>query len=93
MRWLKRVSQAIFHAFLQIRDLSEPLHRLLQRRAREHKRSLAQQALSDLEAAAGGDPRQRRQRALDRIQQRWQQRRPLEWSPSPEVLIREDRNR
>ncbi len=33
MRWLKRVSQAIFHAFLQIRDLPEPLHRLLQRRA------------------------------------------------------------
>jgi len=49
---------------LQIRDLPEPLHILLQRRARAHKRSLSQQALADLEALAGGDPRQRRQQAL-----------------------------
>lgn len=78
---------------LQIRDLPEPLHRLLQRRAREHKRSLAQQALSDLEAVAGGDPRQRRQRALERIQQRWKRRPPIDWPQSPEALIRADRNR
>ena len=41
---------------LRIRDLPEPLHRLLQHRAQAHKRSLNQQALADLEAIAGGDP-------------------------------------
>jgi len=55
---------------LQIRDLPEPLHRLLQHRAQAHKRSLSQQALADLEAVAGGDPQQRRQEVLDRIARR-----------------------
>jgi len=40
---------------LQIRDLPEPLHRLLQHRAQAHKRSLSQQALADLEAIASPD--------------------------------------
>ena len=80
-------------ASLQIRDLPESLHRLLQRRAREHKRSLSQQALADLEVLSGGDPRQRRQQALERIEQRWRQRSPLQWSELPEALIRADRER
>ncbi len=78
---------------LQIRDLPEPLHRLLQRRAQAHKRSLSQQALADLETLAGGDLRLRRQAALERIEQRCNQREPLEWHPSPEELIRADRDR
>ena len=83
---------------LQIRDLPEPLHRLLQRRARAHKRSLSQQALADLETLAGGDPRLRRQAALERIEQRWTQRSPqqsppLKWPQSPEELIWADRER
>jgi plasmid stability protein len=52
---------------LQIRDLPEPLQRLLQHRAMAHKRSLSQQALADLEAIAGGDPRERRHQVLDHI--------------------------
>ena len=47
-------------ATLQIRDLPDPLHQLLQLRARRHHRSLSQQALSDLQQACGGDPRERR---------------------------------
>jgi len=78
---------------LQIRDLPEPLHRLLQRRAQAHKRSLSQQALADLETLAGGDPRQRRRAALERIEQRWTERLPLQWVESPEGLIRADRDR
>ena len=78
---------------LQIRDLPEPLHRLLQRRARAHKRSLSQQALADLETQAGGDPRLRRRAALERIEQRWSQSPPLKWPQSPEDLIRADRER
>jgi hypothetical protein len=35
-------------ASLQIRDLPGPLHQMLQLRARQHHRSLNQQALSDL---------------------------------------------
>ena len=61
---------------LQIRDLPEPLHQLLQRRARAHKRSLSQQVLADLETQAGGDPRLRRRAALERIEQRWSQSPP-----------------
>lgn len=83
---------------LQIRDLPEPLHQLLQRRARAHKRSLSQQALADLETLTGGDTRLRRQQALERIEQRWPQRSPLQspplkWPQSPEDLIRADRER
>ncbi|MFN9385438.1 MAG: FitA-like ribbon-helix-helix domain-containing protein [Cyanobacteriota bacterium] len=52
---------------LQIRDLPEPLHRLLQHRAQAHKRSVSQQALADLAVIAGGDPRERRHQVLDRI--------------------------
>jgi plasmid stability protein len=59
---------------LQIRDLPEPLHCLLQHRARLHKRSLSQQA-------------------LERIEQRWQQRPALHWPEAPEELIRADRDR
>ena len=78
---------------LQIRDLPEPLHRLLQLRARAHKRSLSQQALIDLETIAGADPRQRRQEALERIAQRWSDRPPISWPEPPEALIRADRER
>lgn len=78
---------------LQIRDLPEPLHRLLQRRASLNKRSLSQQALVDLEALVGGDPRQRRLQALERIAQQWEGREPLPWPQAPEDLIRADRER
>ncbi|MFM8604804.1 MAG: FitA-like ribbon-helix-helix domain-containing protein [Cyanobium sp.] len=78
---------------LQIRDLPEPLHRLLQRRARQHNRSLSQQALTDLEAVMGGDPRQRRRQALERIEERWRGMPPPHWSETPEELIRRDRQR
>lgn len=82
---------------LQIRDLPEPLHRLLQHRAQAHKRSLSQQALADLEAIAGGDSRERRRQVLDRIAQRG----PLSpaltpalsGNQAPEALIRADRER
>jgi plasmid stability protein len=82
---------------LQIRDMPEPLHRLLQYRAQAHKRSLSQQALVDLEAINGGDPRERRCQVLDRIARRG----PIEPSPTEilnrgqalEDLIRADRER
>ncbi|MCS5704682.1 hypothetical protein NZK27_00610 [Synechococcus sp. FGCU-3] len=39
-------------ATLQIRDLPDPLHQLMQQRARRHHRSLSQQALAALQALA-----------------------------------------
>jgi plasmid stability protein len=78
---------------LQIRDLPEPLHRLLQHRAQAHKRSLSQQALVDLEAVAGEDPRQRRGRVLERIARRGPLGAALGGDLTPEALIRADRER
>lgn len=51
-------------ATLQIRDLPDPLHQILQLRARRNRRSLNQQALSDLQQACGGDLSERRRQAL-----------------------------
>ena len=78
---------------LQIRDLPEPLHRLLQHRAQAHKRSLSQQALADLESIAGGDPRERRRQVLDRIARRGPLLAALPPDQAPEELIRADRDR
>jgi plasmid stability protein len=77
---------------LQIRGLPEPLHRLLQHRAQAHKRSLSQPPLADLEAIAGGDPRERRH-VLDRIARRGPLAPALSWDLAPEELIRADRER
>lgn len=80
-------------ASLQIRDLPDPLHQLLQLRARQHHRSLSQQALSDLEQACGGDPRQRRRQALAELAAMAEEQRVRVFDPSPEELIRQDRSR
>ena len=68
---------------LQIRDLPEPLHRLLQHRAQAHKRSLSQQALADLEAVTGVDRRERRREVLDRIARRGPQHAAIAWDQPP----------
>jgi plasmid stability protein len=78
---------------LQIRDCPETLHQQLQLRARQSHRSLSQQALLDLQQACGGDPRARRADALDALQQLAQQEGALHFDPSPEELIRQERNR
>jgi plasmid stability protein len=51
-------------ATLQILDFPDPLHQMLQLRARRNRRSLSQQALSDLQRVWGEDPRERRRQAL-----------------------------
>jgi plasmid stability protein len=61
-------------ATLQIRDMPDPLHQLLQLRARRHHRSLSQQALADLQAWATHE-------------------KLAPFDPSPEDLIRQDRDR
>jgi plasmid stability protein len=78
---------------LQIRDCPEPLHQLLQLRARRHHRSLSQQALADLQQACGGDPCERRLQALNALQAMANELPARHFHPSPEELIRQDRDR
>lgn len=73
--------------------MPDPLHQLLQRRARQHHRSLSQQALDDLQQACGGDPRERRRSALADLQAWATEEKLVPFDPSPEELIREDRSR
>ncbi len=80
-------------ATLQIRDLPDPLHQQLQLRARRHHRSLSQQALSDLQQACGGDPRERRRQALVDLQALADEQGKRPFDPSAEELIRQDRSR
>jgi hypothetical protein len=63
------------------------------RHARRHHRSLAQQALSDLVAMAGDDPRHRRHDALVRLNNLWRQLPRVEWPESPETMLWADRER
>ena len=80
-------------ATLQIRDLPDPLHQMLQLRARQHHRSLSQQALSDLQLACGGDPCERRRQAIAELQALASEQGVQKFDPSPEDLIRLDRSR
>jgi plasmid stability protein len=80
-------------ATLQIRDVPDPLHHLLQIRARQHRRSLSQQALRDLQQACGGDVRERRRQALSDLQALADEAATKAFQPSPEDLIRQDRAR
>jgi plasmid stability protein len=59
---------ASWMATLQIRDLPDPLHQMMLLMARQHRSSLSQQALSDLQQSCGGDPRERRRQALADLQ-------------------------
>jgi hypothetical protein len=78
---------------LQIRDLPNPLHRLLLHRAQAHKRSLSQQALADLEPIVGADPRERRRQVLDRVVLRSRHSATASCTQTPEELIRAGRER
>ena len=78
---------------LQIRDCPEPLHQLLQLRARHHHRSLSQQALVDLQQTCGGDARERRRQALEALKGVAEQQPTRVFDPAPEELIRQDRAR
>ncbi|MEB3361004.1 MAG: hypothetical protein VKI42_02635 [Synechococcaceae cyanobacterium] len=66
---------------------------LRQRRAQAPKHSLSQQALADLEAIAGGGPRERRRQLLDGIARRGPIAPALRADQVPEDLIRIDRER
>jgi hypothetical protein len=79
---------------LQIRDLPGPIYRMLVERAREERRTLAQEAtvLLSEALAVSESPRARRQKILAELGRR---RKKVDFAQSatPERLIREDRDR
>jgi hypothetical protein len=78
---------------LQIRDLPELPPPAAAPCPGPQARSLSQQVSADLEAIAGGDPRQRRRQVLDRIARRGPLAPALSGDLAPEELIRADRER
>jgi len=66
---------------------------LFQLRARRHHHSFSQQALNDLQQACGGNPRERRRQALADLQAWATLEKLAPFDPSPEDLIRQDRDR
>lgn len=77
---------------LQIRDLPDDLYQALAFRARQEHRSLAQQAVVELRRIPALTAGERRRAVIAHIRASLQQREaPLK--PSPEELLREDRER
>jgi len=78
---------------LQVRDLPEPLYRLLKERAQREHRSLAGQAIVELERTLIGSGTCRRREMLDRIREHLVTRGEIAVKRAPEELVREDRER
>ncbi len=78
---------------LQVRDLPEPVYRILRERARQERRSLARQAIVELERLIGIQGSTRRLQAIARIRERLAEGRETAVSQPPERVVREDRER
>lgn len=77
---------------LQIRNLPDDVYQALAFRAERAQRSLAQQALVDLRAAAADQAPSGRRRILEAIKRSLPST-PTAIAPWPEDLIRDDRER
>jgi plasmid stability protein len=75
---------------LQIRDLPDDLYQALAFRARQEHRSLAQQAVAELRRVPTLTAGERRRAVIARIRATLQKP-EIPLSPSPEDLVREDR--
>lgn len=78
---------------LQIRDFPEALHRLLAERAKQQRRTIAQEATVLLSEALTAEPQKERRRAV--LAELGRNRRQYDFSrvAAPEDLIRADRRR
>jgi hypothetical protein len=76
---------------LQIRDMPEDVYEALADRAREQRRSLAQQAIAELERIPELESRRARQRVIERLRAS----KPVlaKDALDPVDLVREDRSR
>jgi plasmid stability protein len=77
---------------LQIRDLPDDVYQAVAFRARQEHRSLAQQAVAELRRIPTLTAGERRRMVIARIRQTIQELKPP-LTPSPEELVREDRER
>ncbi len=78
---------------LQIRDLPEDVYQALVHRAEAEHRSLAQQAVVELRRIPELMARESRQAVLREIRRRMATEPAGRYSPAPEAVIREDRER
>lgn len=78
---------------LQIRELPPDVYEALAYRADRNGRSLAQQAIVELRRAQGAERPQERREILSRIRGRLAAGQTLAQAPTPEALIRSDRER
>lgn len=78
---------------LQIRDLPEEIHQALAARAEAEHRSLAQQAIVELRRIPEMVARESRLAVLREVRRRIATEPMQRFSSSPDVLIREDRDR
>ena len=77
---------------LQIRDLPDAIYRVLSLKARRERRSLAQQAVIELERMSEIEARNRRLEALCDLRKRIQREGEKAVSRSPAEIVREDRD-
>lgn len=78
---------------LQIRDLPDSIYRALSLKARRERRSLARQAVIELERMSDIDARNRRVEALRELRERIQREGEKSVSRPPAEVVREDRDR
>jgi len=77
---------------LQIRDLPDDLYQSLSFRARQEHRSLAQQAVAELRRSPALTAAERRRAVIANIRETLGKP-EVPMTPSPEELVREDRER
>lgn len=80
-------------ASLQIRELPDDIYEALARRAKDEGRSLAQQAVTELKKLPEVEARRRRQETVSRLLARLEAAPGQALEPSPEELVRQDRER
>jgi len=78
---------------LQIRDLPDAIYRVLSLKARRERRSLARQAVIELERMSDIEIQDRRLQALSDLRERIQREGETQVSMSPAEIVREDRER
>jgi len=78
---------------LQIRDLPDAIYRVLSLKARRERRSLARQAVIELERMSDIEIQDRRLQALSDLRERIQRQGETQVSISPAEIVREDRER
>ena len=78
---------------LQIRDLPDAIYRVLSLKARRERRSLARQAVIELERMSDIEIQDRRLQALSDLRERIQREGETQVSISPAEIVREDRER